>query len=152
MGGMLSPGQALHQFAAYAARVPGIREAHYPAPAALPKSRSVIVHWGGLRLLGSEEQTWILYLRAHLVSHRLGDTAKEISEIDSLVPPLIDAFAAGTPGFHLTSPDGLIVDSCGFRADVEAPFNAQMGYGGHQYYGHELPFVIQLRRFRGDPN
>lgn len=152
MDGMLSPKEALKQFAIYAGKVPGIRSSDYPAPRQLPtKAPAVIVHWGSLQVADSGgEQTWLIGLRVHLMAGRLGDTEREIVSVDEMVPPLIDAFAADGPGFHLVDPEGRMVDFCTYRNGVEAPFNALLGYSGHQYYGHELPFLIQLRRFAGD--
>ena len=153
MDGMLGPREALKQFAAYARAVPGIRGADYPAPRQLPtKAPWVIVHWGSLQVADSGgEQTFLLGLRVHLMAGLLGETNIEIASVDDVVPRLIDAFAADRPGFHLEDPEGRMVDFCTYRPGVEAAFNAELGYGGHRYYGHELPFVIQLRRFAGDP-
>ena len=71
---------------------------------------------------------------------RVGDTPREFATVDSLLTPLVDAFAV--PVNTIPALAGKV-----HRCHItRIRSSLQLGYAGHEYYGAELSWSIKFHR------
>lgn len=133
--------------ASAAAEVTGMKAGYYPAPGKLPIVPSLIVLGASGSIVHGTNQMWTLRVRSHLAIAMKGATELEIQAVDTLLMPLVDAFAADgddeASGFTL----GGRVSRC-----VVADWDeiGLLGYGGGvRYWGLPVFFDIKLHRSAG---
>jgi hypothetical protein len=130
----------------------GLLSAHYPAPGNLPTLPTLVVLLDSGTVTEASEQYLMLTYRGLLFTS-MDAIDSQISDVDPLILPLIDAFS---PNAHranyrlqLTTPDtdgALGVDYCRverFEASVPVPYNGQTHYGARIWWG------VKVRRRPG---
>jgi hypothetical protein len=143
------PTEALRRIALFAGQVDGIREAFYPVRAQPPQYPGLALLMGPVVLdYMSTEQHWSpMEARGLLMTGLVNDTKKHVAEVDPLIAPLVDMFAAGNRAAILDIGDGDRVDSCLIRS-VEP--SQEIGYAGHSHFGAVVIWHVYMRRFNSD--
>lgn len=144
----MDPVTARDRIAAYCAAVAGVREAQSGYQAFPPKYPGIAVVLGAATIdYMSTEQHWSpLEVRGLLMTGLVNATEQHVAQIDPLLTPLVDAFAAGTRAATLEGTDGDRVDSCLIRA-IEP--SQEIGYAGQVHYGALITWHCYFRRFTG---
>lgn len=126
----------------------GLKSAHYPAPGTLPQLPTLIVLWDRIDVSESNEQINTLRFRGLLFTS-LEPIENQISTIDPLVMPLVDAFSnnLNRTNYHLQRSDGQRVERC---AVTEAELSVPVEYNGQRHYGGRVWFDVKVRRHAGD--
>jgi hypothetical protein len=140
------------QTAMQAATYDGKGRAYYPAPGDISVYPSLLLFWGETSITPStgQEQHWMIQPRGQLLVSQRGKLASDIARADPLIVPLVDAFAPGTDGFHLTdSEHRYLVDFCQVERVVPSLIIEFPSGSGVLHYGIELFWRIKLRRFTG---
>jgi hypothetical protein len=126
----------------------GLASAHYPAPGHLPTLPTLIVLFDGVpEIAESNEQILMLSFRGLLFTS-LDRIEEQISDVDPLVFPLIDAFSnnLNPSNYHLQRSDGQRVEFCRVeRVEASVP----VPYNGTTHYGARVFWNVKLRRFAG---
>lgn len=126
----------------------GLRSAHYPAPGVLPELPTLIVLWDTVNVSELNEQILMLTYRGLLFTS-LEPVEEQITAIDPLVVPIIDAFSpnlANRVNYRLTMPDGDGVDYCRVES---AELSIPISYNEKMHYGGRIRWGVKLRRFAG---
>lgn len=125
----------------------GLQSAHYPAPGVLPVLPSLVVLWDHVTVTEQSEQYQMLRYRGLLFT-ALTAIETQITAIDPLVVPIIDAFSPNLnrTNYRLLMPDGSGVDFCKFD---EAELSIPLTYNGETHYGGRLWWTVKVRRFAG---
>lgn len=127
----------------------GLKSAHYPAPSTLPVFPTLIVLLDSGTIEEMNEQKQMVTFRGLLFTS-LEPIENQISTVDPLIQPLIDAFSGnGNRANHrlqLTTPDidgAPGVDFCRierFEASVPIPYNDRTHYGARIFWGVKMRF------------
>lgn len=130
----------------------GLASAHYPAPSTLPTLPTLIVLLDSGPVSEMNEQIVLLTFRGLLFTS-LEAIESQISTVDPMIRPLIDAFSPNANKtnyrLQLTVPDtdGAVgVDYCRverFEAALPIPYNGQTHYGARIWWG------VKVRRNPG---
>jgi hypothetical protein len=130
----------------------GLASANYPAPGHLPTLPTLIVLLDGGTVDGMNEQVLLLTFRGLLFT-ALEAVESQISTVDPMIVPLIDAFSpqANRANYRLLlaepDTDGAVqVDYCRverFEASVPIQYNGQTHYGARIFWG------VKVRRNPG---
>lgn len=125
----------------------GLKSAHYPAPGYLPVLPTLVVLWDRIDVSESNEQIDLLRYRGLLFTS-MDPIESQISSIDPMVMPLIDAFSPNLnrDNYHLFMTDGDRVDFCRVSA---AELSVPITYNNEQHYGGRVWWDVKLRRHAG---
>ena len=138
----------LTAIASHSETVAGIKSAHYPATNFLNESElpALVLYWGGPDETTIEPSNasggslWLPAVMGQLLVARVGDTPREFATVDSLLTPLVDAFAV--PVNTIPALAGKV-----HRCHItRIRSSLQLGYAGHEYYGAELSWSIKFHR------
>lgn len=144
----MTPTEAIAQIATVAGGAAGLKGAHYPPPGRISKTPSLVLLLsdGGLQYQ-STEQYWNFDVRGLLLAALVNDTPYVVTEVDSLIAPLVDLFdESNLDGFLLRTATGDRVDQC--QITSFQPWQ-EIAYAGHVYYGAVITWNVQMRRFAG---
>ena len=132
-----------------AAQSLGLRSAHYPAPGNLPALPTLVVSWMSFETTqGMGEQYRTDRFRGRIFTANADSSGNpiavegQISEVDDLVLPIVDAFDATAHRANFTIDNQ--VDGC--TCDT-GELNKGIPYAGQTYYGGELFWTVQSRHF-----
>lgn len=130
----------------------GLASAHYPAPGNLPTLPTLIVLLDN-GTVDEMNQQIVLPVYRGLLFTALDAIESQISDVDPMIQPLIDAFSpnANRANYRLqmATPDtdgGVQVDYCRverFEASIPIPYNGQTHYGARIWWG------VKVRRNPG---
>lgn len=129
------------EIAKYVRVIPGIGAVYYPAPNSISGANTAIVYAGDLDITHGGEMYLALTSRVILYLAPT-DTAKAISDADSIALTVVDQFAPDNPGFHLTG----LVDFCQV---VRVELSRVLEYAGHTYFCAVFYLRLKIRRFAG---
>jgi hypothetical protein len=130
--------------------VPGIMDAHYPAPPTIEDGPRAVIYWGGPEMThvsygSGTEQRWLPSATCQLLIPEMGHTPQEFATIEGLITPIVDAFVPETEGWDYMRAASY-VDRCEVRT-IQS--RLQVNYAGHLHYAAELYFSIKFHRSAG---
>lgn len=133
----------------YAALKPlGLNSVHYPAPFNLPALPTLIVLFDGVTEVAESDMQILLLSFRGLLFTALEKIENQISDVDPLVFPLIDAFSnnLNPDNYHLQRDDGSRVDLCTVnRVEASVP----VSYNEKTHYGARVWWTVKVKRFAG---
>lgn len=137
------------------ATVDGVAAALYPPPNRIEESQipAAVFFWGGegdstITYNPGADQMWNIPVKAQVLVPATGDAPQLFTTVNSLLIPIVDAFApwgdGRAPGMRL-GPHGLSSHVDRVLVD-RLRTTLQVGYSGHDYYCAEAYFSVKFHR------